>query len=464
MLNKTKIYQILTFSFMCLSIILLLILGITAVQKSMKLNIAMKMGPSILCAIYVNDYVNPIFDNVNSKIGDGVTLTANTLKLNSTSTFGQSFNLKIENKNENAIYVTFSGATIADSTSFTTVIGANRVSSEMSLSSAGTVTITMLQVVQVTTNVAQCTYTTDASSRIVEVDGKKYMPLGGELKQTFTSNTGYSTPPTLSVTMGGQSTSAYTYTNGILTISNATRDIVVNASCSAITYQIAYNANGGSGEQMPNSNHTYDVSANLTANSYTAPDGMLFAGWATSADGEVVYGDGALIINLATTANTTVPLYAVWENIQVFVQLTVDLTTGGFYKDDYRVIIVATNDPGFSYSFDEGTTYTKGPNYANYFYLEPTLETTENKIYDLQVPVGAKVVVGALKLGTYAAFGDNYYGWGGATVSNNITDLVSHSGHFTNHDEVCISFTMPEDAAEVALPMNGYYAAPPTDW
>ena len=46
----------------------------------------------------------------------------------------------------------------------------------------------------------------------------------------------------------------------------------------------------------------------LKANTFTC-EGKIFAGWATSADGAVVYADGAAI-----TTETDLDLYAVWSD------------------------------------------------------------------------------------------------------------------------------------------------------
>ena len=264
MLNKTKIYQILTFSFMCLSIILLLILGITAVQKSMKLNLAMKMSPSILCAIYINDSL--VFNNKTSTIKSGVTLTANTLQLDSTSVFGQTFNLKIENLNEKAICITVSGCTIANNENYSTTLLAGGLTDNLAVNSAGTVSIAMSE---------------------------------------------------------------------------------------AVTYQIAFDANGGSGT-MDNQTHTCGISANLTANSYVAPEGKMFAGWARSADGEVVYEDGELILN-ATTISETITIYAVWE-------VPLPYTIYQYGDTAHGAVAAPDGWTGYSYIvFDNCTTYNGYP-------------------------------------------------------------------------------------------------------
>lgn len=77
-------------------------------------------------------------------------------------------------------------------------------------------------------------------------------------------------------------------------------------------YQIIYHANGGDGT-MGNTDATYDGDpVTLTKNIFTKP-GNLFAGWATSPTGDVVYSDmqGGLK-NLTDEHEGKVHLYAVW--------------------------------------------------------------------------------------------------------------------------------------------------------
>lgn len=96
------------------------------------------------------------------------------------------------------------------------------------------------------------------------------------------------------------------------------------------TYYVSYNANGGSGT-MTNSTHTYGTASNLSACTFTAPDGYTFAGWATSADGSVAYADGASVSTLATSG--TYPLYAKWDELSGgTVRLNAD--TGGEVSKD----------------------------------------------------------------------------------------------------------------------------------
>lgn len=82
--------------------------------------------------------------------------------------------------------------------------------------------------------------------------------------------------------------------------------VTMTAQWSEITYQVSYNANGGSGAPAA---QTKRYTANLTLSS-TKPtrSGYIFKGWATSASGAVLYQPGGTYSN-----NSAVTLYAVWE-------------------------------------------------------------------------------------------------------------------------------------------------------
>ncbi len=81
-----------------------------------------------------------------------------------------------------------------------------------------------------------------------------------------------------------------------------------------IAYVIAFDANGGTGS-MANINATYDVEVTLTAVVFTK-EGFAFGGWATAAEGAAVYSDGAKVMNLTSTVDATVTLYATWIKIE----------------------------------------------------------------------------------------------------------------------------------------------------
>ncbi|TXK51847.1 InlB B-repeat-containing protein, partial [Lactococcus sp. dk322] len=88
-----------------------------------------------------------------------------------------------------------------------------------------------------------------------------------------------------------------------------TGDVTLYAVWAANSYDVQFDANGGKGS-MDNLTLTYDQEKALTTNSFTK-DGYTFQGWATSANGSVVYKDKAEVKNLSAGENVT--LYAVWK-------------------------------------------------------------------------------------------------------------------------------------------------------
>ena len=221
--KRLSLYQIFMVTMTTIIATMLVAMGVIAINKSMTLKLGLKMNPSMLCAIYVND--NLVFNNKTSEIASGVSLSANELRLNSTNTFGAYFNLKIENLNEFAINISLSGCTVGEVEGYETAILPKKDTGNIEISSAGLITITMTE---------------------------------------------------------------------------------------ADVYYVQYNANNGGGE-MATSTHIIGASSALSANAFTAPsEDVEFAGWATSANGEVVYENNALILN-AATPNTTIQLYAVWK-------------------------------------------------------------------------------------------------------------------------------------------------------
>src|SRR5574344_1929109 len=88
----------------------------------------------------------------------------------------------------------------------------------------------------------------------------------------------------------------------------------------AITYTIRFNGNGNTSGTMEDLSVLYDEDKNLSSNLYAKSD-MIFIGWATSSEGEVVYNDGDSISNLANTNGTIVNLYAKWTEHETVVTL-----------------------------------------------------------------------------------------------------------------------------------------------
>ena len=123
------------------------------------------------------------------------------------------------------------------------------------------------------------------------------------LSSTIPTRTGY--------TFKGWATSAsgsVAYSSGAAYSSNAA--ITLYAVWEANTYSVIFNANGANGT-MGNQTMTYDSSKELTANTFYRT-GYTFKGWATSANGIMVYDDVATVRNLTSVAGGTITLYAVW--------------------------------------------------------------------------------------------------------------------------------------------------------
>ena len=87
-------------------------------------------------------------------------------------------------------------------------------------------------------------------------------------------------------------------------------------------YAVRYDSNGGVGA-MTNDTFTIGVSGELSPNVFTRA-GYVFIGWATTADGEVAYGDSETVIDLTATANGNVSLFAVWARNTSNVEFSFD--------------------------------------------------------------------------------------------------------------------------------------------
>ena len=92
---------------------------------------------------------------------------------------------------------------------------------------------------------------------------------------------------------------------------DATSD-TFTAQWTANTYTIAFNSNGGTGD-MADMDMTYDVSRDLSANSFSK-DGCFLVGWSNNrTDTTAMYMDKQKISNLSETNGATVTLYAIWK-------------------------------------------------------------------------------------------------------------------------------------------------------
>lgn len=99
-----------------------------------------------------------------------------------------------------------------------------------------------------------------------------------------------------------------------------TSDLTLRAKWTAYKYTIVFDKNGGTGDDMQSLSCTYDKDVALPMNSYTAPAGKVFVGWALSKDAATpAYSDGETIKNLTSKNGAVITLYAIYDtNIKVF--------------------------------------------------------------------------------------------------------------------------------------------------
>ena len=79
----------------------------------------------------------------------------------------------------------------------------------------------------------------------------------------------------------------------------------------ANNYIVRFNGNTNTGGSMSNQSFTYGVSGALNANAFVKT-GYTFAGWSTSAEGEVAYSNSQSVVNLSLNNGAVMDLYAKW--------------------------------------------------------------------------------------------------------------------------------------------------------
>lgn len=152
-----------------------------------------------------------------------------------------------------------------------------------------------------------CYHANDGTS-ILETSNHEYN-LASKLRANTFVKQGYSF---IGWATSENGTTQYCDCDNVLNLSVINNDIIhLYAVWTANNYQIKYIANGGYGT-MPNSSHMYDKSYYLDKCQYERR-GYSFVGWALSASGEKVYTDGDSVMNLTSSKNGVVSLYASWE-------------------------------------------------------------------------------------------------------------------------------------------------------
>ena len=154
---------------------------------------------------------------------------------------------------------------------------------------------------------------------------------------------------------------------------------------------LKFDGNGATGGSTADMSIYTDQTKALTANGFEK-EGYTFIGWAMSANGEVVYGDGA---NYTMGVNAEYTLYAKWQanlntlkfngngatggstaQMSIYTDETKALTANGFVKAGYTFIGWAIEGDG-EVVYTDGANYTMGTNaeYTLYAKWQANLNT-----------------------------------------------------------------------------------------
>ena len=207
---------------------LLLASGIVAIQKSMKLNLAVKMNPSISCKINASfdggESYKEVFSNVegDTAIGANWLISGNTLTYDNTAegSMGMTVKLTVQNLTPNTKVMIESLDQVKD------VVATNATSSafDVAIPAGGKVAIDFSQVFAITKGqVNNATIT--PKSNVYTIDNRYYVKQNEEASFTLTGSGNYDTPAQGSI--GLTSGSIKSYLNGTLTLNTLTSDTTI---------------------------------------------------------------------------------------------------------------------------------------------------------------------------------------------------------------------------------------------
>ncbi len=211
------------------------------------------------------------------------------------------------------------------------------------------------------------------------------------------------------------------------------------ATSSTNNYKIQFNGNGADGGKMSLMTCNFNTSYKLTANAFTKT-GYTFAGWSTTPNGTVTYGNQATVNNLSTTSGDVVVLYAKWtaanvaykvnhylENIEDGWSLWQSEAKSGKSDSSVSVSEFKKSKTGFTYSHAEvkGTAASSaviapdGSLTINLYYTRNTYTVTLNKGTGITATEGAGTYKyeDTVKINADVSKGYSWYAWSGTYYS-----------------------------------------------
>lgn len=182
-------------------------------------------------------------------------------------------------------------------------------------------------------------------------------------------------------------------------------EVTLYAIWSENSYTLAFDKNGGEGENIPATKYSYEQEITLAKNMFTRT-GYVLSGWSLERDGEMVYADGAKVKQLNPDKDGAVTLYAVWTPIEYTVSFNANGGTGSmtelnmvydvektlpantFTKEGYHFIGWAVAENGTVVFTDEksikNVTYVAGKNVELFAVWEINVYTVTFKYYNIE--------------------------------------------------------------------------------
>ena len=136
------------------------------------------------------------------------------------------------------------------------------------------------------------------------------------------------------------------------------------------SYTVSFNKNNDAATgTMEDQTHTWNATLALTANTFECT-GYTFAGWATSADGDVVYNDAEEVSNICHPGDANIELFAKWKELLTNTEPVSYITATG---------TSATKAAGTVYVLD-GTEDELGTSGQTTWYIVPSTATGNNAL------------------------------------------------------------------------------------
>ena len=199
------------------------------------------------------------------------------------------------------------------------------------------------------------------------------------------------------------------------------QDWVLYSEWTENKYNIAFNANGGSGSTAGINNVLYSADTKLTANGFSRT-GYTFTGWNTKADGTgTAYADGATVSKLTATNGATVTLYAQWSinKYTVTFKKTDGTTTSAQY--DYNTPAASITKPANTQANYDSTNH--------YTYSWPTINAVTGDVTytEVKTPTQHSMSSSVTTNATCTTDGVRTYKCSGCAYS--YTEAIPSTGH-----------------------------------